>query len=143
MREYFVPMLLLKDAVDNMAAKELHFQPASEANIFCNRLVSLREGMANDHSIDFFEFSEFLDIGFEVVCEFAYWNFFLVRNQKFGIFVIFVGNLIEYFAQAFVVGELIFNESHGEFVDIEPEGNFLKISQEFDRSYLIYDFAKE
>jgi hypothetical protein len=36
--------------------------------------------MANDHSIDFFEFSEFLDIGLEVICKFAYWNFFVVRT---------------------------------------------------------------
>lgn len=71
-------MLLFKDAVDDMTTEEFHFESTSEAQIFSDRLVSLRKGMSNDHSINFFEFSEFLNIGLEVVREFANWNFFMV-----------------------------------------------------------------
>jgi hypothetical protein len=105
--------------------------------------VSLRKGMTNNHSINFFEFREFFGIWLEVICEFAYWNFFMIRTQKFGILIVLISNLVKHFAESFIFAELIFNKSHSKLVDIEPEGNLLKIGQEFDRSYLIYNVTEK
>ncbi len=54
--------------------------------------------MADHNSINFLEFRKLFSIWFEVVCEFADWNFFVIGTQIFGILIVLVGDLVKYLA---------------------------------------------
>ena len=60
--------------------------------------MSLRKSMADHNSINFLEFRKLFSIWFEVVCEFADWNFFVIGTQIFGILIVLVGDLVKYLA---------------------------------------------
>lgn len=67
--EDLLPVLLLEDAVYQVAAKQLQLDLTPKRNVFRNFLVGLREDMSDDQPIGLLEIAEFHSLEAEVLTQ--------------------------------------------------------------------------